>query len=90
MTALDEITRSVRQDIERRREQVALADLERAIAARSDGRPFAEALALPGISLIAEYKRRSPSAGDLPRGSEPVERRSCRPTSAAAPPRSRS
>ena len=27
----------------------------------------------PGISLIAEYKRRSPSAGDLPRGAEPVE-----------------
>ena len=27
----------------------------------------------PGISLIAEYKRRSPSAGDLPRGADPVE-----------------
>ena len=73
MTALDEITRSVRQDIERRREQVALADLERSIADRSDKRPFAEALALPGISVIAEFKRCSPSAGDLPRGSEPID-----------------
>jgi indole-3-glycerol phosphate synthase len=63
----------VRQDIERRREQVALTDLERAIASRPDKRPFAEALASPGISLLAEFKRRSPSAGDLPRGSEPVE-----------------
>ena len=27
---------------------------------------------MPGISLIAEYKRRSPAAGDLPRGGEPV------------------
>jgi indole-3-glycerol phosphate synthase len=73
VTVLDDIARSVRQDIERRREQVALADLERTIADRTDKRPFAEALALPGISLIAEFKRRSPSAGDLPRGAEPVE-----------------
>jgi indole-3-glycerol phosphate synthase len=74
VTALDEITRSVRQDIERRREQVALGDLERSITGRTDDkRPFAEALTSPGISLIAEYKRRSPSAGDLPRGAEPIE-----------------
>jgi indole-3-glycerol phosphate synthase len=39
---------------------------------RPAGRPFSEALARPGISLIAEYKRRSPSAGELPHGSEPV------------------
>lgn len=39
---------------------------------RQAGRPFSEALARPGISLIAEYKRRSPSAGELPHGAEPV------------------
>ena len=73
MSTLDEMMRSVRAQIERRQEQVSLAELERAISGRREGRPFNEALASPGISLIAEYKRRSPAAGDLPRGSEPVE-----------------
>jgi indole-3-glycerol phosphate synthase len=73
LSTLDEMMRSVRAQIERRQEQVSLAELERAISGRREGRPFNEALASPGISLIAEYKRRSPAAGDLPRGSEPVE-----------------
>ncbi|MEX0992632.1 MAG: indole-3-glycerol phosphate synthase TrpC [Solirubrobacterales bacterium] len=73
MSALDEVLVSVRARLERRREQVPLSDLERSISGRPDGRPFSEALATPGISLIAEYKRRSPSAGDLPGGSRPVE-----------------
>src|SRR6185369_11325762 len=73
VTTLDDLTRSVRDQIERRREQVPLADLERAISSRVEGRPFNEALAAPGISLIAEVKRRSPAAGDLPRGADTVE-----------------
>ena len=73
MGALDEITRAARAQVERRREQVSLEELERAISARREGRPFNEALAAPGISVIAEYKRRSPAAGDLPRGADPVE-----------------
>ena len=43
----------------------------------------------PGISLIAEYKRRSPSAGEIREGVS-VRRRRPAPTSAAAPRRSRS
>ena len=73
MSALAELTRAVRDEVERRRAQVSLAELERAISARPEGRPFSEALAAPGISLIAEYKRRSPAAGDLPRGADSVE-----------------
>ena len=73
MTTLDELTRSVRDQIERRSAQVSLGELERAISSRVEGRPFKEALAAPGISLIAEYKRRSPAAGDLPRGADSVE-----------------
>ncbi len=72
MTVLDQIVESVRAQVERRREQVSFEELERATATRSEGRPFREALASPGISLIAEYKRRSPSAGELARGSVPV------------------
>jgi indole-3-glycerol phosphate synthase len=71
--ALDEITRAVRAQVEGRKEQVSLTELERAVSGRREGRPFNEALAAPGMSLIAEFKRRSPAAGDLPRGSDPVE-----------------
>jgi len=71
--ALDDITRAVRDQVERRKEQVSLAELERAMSGRREGRPFNEALAAPGMSVIAEFKRRSPAAGDLPRGSDPVE-----------------
>jgi indole-3-glycerol phosphate synthase len=71
--ALEEITRAARAQVERRREQVSLEELERAISGRREGRPFNEALAAPGMSVIAEYKRRSPAAGDLPRGADPVE-----------------
>jgi indole-3-glycerol phosphate synthase len=72
VSVIDEITQSVREELERRKAQVSLAELERAISGRREGRPFSEALARPGMSLIAEYKRRSPAAGDLPRGADPV------------------
>ena len=73
MSALDEITRAVRAQVERRKEQVSLGELEHALSSRREGRPFNEALAAPGMSVIAEFKRRSPAAGDLPRGADPVE-----------------
>ena len=73
MTTLEDLTRAAREQVARRREQVSLEELERAISSRVEGRPFNEALAAPGMSLIAEYKRRSPAAGDLPRGADPVE-----------------
>jgi indole-3-glycerol phosphate synthase len=73
VSALAELTRSARAEVDRRRAQVSLEELERAIPARRDSRPFNEALAAPGISVVAEYKRRSPSVGDLPRGADPVE-----------------
>lgn len=36
-------------------------------------RPFAEALRGEGVSLIAEFKRRSPSRGDIRPGADPAE-----------------
>ena len=43
-----------------------LGDLARAVEQLAGpDRPFTEALSRPGTSLIAEYKRRSPSAGSL-------------------------
>ena len=44
-----------------------LRELEQALAHRDD-RPFSEALTRTGVSLIAEHKRRSPSAGTIREG----------------------
>jgi indole-3-glycerol phosphate synthase len=66
MNALEPIVARTRLAVERRRAAVPLAALERAAAARASEDPpraFAEALARPGLSIIAEHKRRSPSAG---------------------------
>ena len=68
MNVLETIVEDTRAEVERRRSEVPLADLERAVSTREEGRPFTEALSLPGVSLIAEYKRRSPSAGTLREG----------------------
>jgi indole-3-glycerol phosphate synthase len=66
MNVLDRIVEATRQDVGRRQREVPREALERQVAARgSDGRPFSEAVTRPGLSLIAEYKRRSPSAGPL-------------------------
>ena len=56
---------ATRDEVERRRELVPLARLEAALRERPEPRPFQEALTRPGISVIAEHKRRSPSAGAI-------------------------
>jgi indole-3-glycerol phosphate synthase len=66
---LDPIVQATRDEVARRKRAVPLADLEREADARPEGRPFHEALARPGTSLIAEHKRRSPSAGEIRAGS---------------------
>jgi indole-3-glycerol phosphate synthase len=64
VNALEPIIASTREELARRRERVPDAELERAAAGRAgELRPFAEALSRPGLSVIAEHKRRSPSAG---------------------------
>jgi len=65
MSVLDRIVDDTREEVDRRRESVPLARLEQVIAQRPEGRPFEEALLRPGISVIAEHKRRSPSAGTI-------------------------
>jgi indole-3-glycerol phosphate synthase len=66
LNRLEPIIALARREVERRRAEVPLDQLERAATARAASepvRPFAQALAAPGLSVIAEHKRRSPSAG---------------------------
>jgi indole-3-glycerol phosphate synthase len=65
---LERIVASTRSDVRRRRKEVPLSTLENELAGRGDDRPFCEALTLPGVSVIAEHKRRSPSAGMIREG----------------------
>jgi indole-3-glycerol phosphate synthase len=68
VSVLERIVDDTREEIGRRRERLPLARLEALVAERPEGRPFCEALSGPGVSLIAEYKRRSPSAGIIREG----------------------
>ncbi|MGA9315302.1 MAG: indole-3-glycerol phosphate synthase TrpC [Solirubrobacteraceae bacterium] len=61
MTVLDRILAETRQEVERRKQQTPIGT---DISSRRPSR-FRHALATPGISVIAEFKRRSPSAGKL-------------------------
>jgi len=65
VTVLDQIIESTRKAVAQRREQLPLEALEAQLHGRGDDRPFAEALARPGLSVIAEFKRRSPSVGEI-------------------------
>jgi indole-3-glycerol phosphate synthase len=73
VSVLDRIVESTREDVRRRSRDVPLSELEGRLAAPREDRPFSEALARPGISVIAEHKRRSPSAGELRAGASVTE-----------------
>jgi anthranilate phosphoribosyltransferase len=70
MSRLDELVESARADVERRRERTPAEALRTDLGTRGGARPFNEALVRPGLSLIAEFKRRSPSGGDIAVGAD--------------------
>ncbi len=68
---LEGLVRATREAVERRKRELPAADLERTaleLVRHDEARPFMEALARPGTSLIAEHKRRCPSAGEIRAG----------------------
>jgi indole-3-glycerol phosphate synthase len=73
MGMIEELVETARAGVERRRAEVPLEDLARRLSERPEQRPFGEALTRPGLSVIAEFKRRSPSAGEIRDGAEPAE-----------------
>ena len=62
---IEQLISAAHEGVERRRRAVPQAELEGRLRARDEDRPFSEALVRPGLSLIAEFKRRSPSAGEI-------------------------
>jgi indole-3-glycerol phosphate synthase len=70
-SVLDEILATTRADVARRRRAVPEAALE--VAGERTPGAFRAALAAPGLAIIAEHKRRSPSAGAIRPGSSVAE-----------------
>ncbi len=62
---IEQLIAAARDGMEERRSQTPQADLESRLPGRGHDRPFREALVRPGLSLVAEFKRRSPSTGEI-------------------------
>ncbi|HEY7256072.1 MAG TPA: indole-3-glycerol phosphate synthase TrpC [Solirubrobacterales bacterium] len=62
---IEQLISAARDGVDQRRRETPQADLESRLPDRGRDRPFSEALVRPGLSVIAEFKRRSPSAGDI-------------------------
>ncbi len=65
-TVLERILRHTREEVERRKQSMPVGVLEERSAPDAGARrSFYGALTAPGMAVIAEFKRRSPSAGQL-------------------------
>ena len=65
MSFLENILAAKRDEIAAARNLKPQAEVERLAAKREDFRGFAESLARPGVRIVAEIKRASPSLGDI-------------------------
>src|SRR3954468_18525508 len=65
MSVLDDIVAGVRVDLAERQASVSEAELRAAVARAAPAHDPMPSFRSPGLSVIAEVKRRSPSKGDL-------------------------
>ena len=72
MSILDEILDAVRADLAERQQRVSLDDLKATAARQPAARDPMPMLRSPGVSVIAEVKRSSPSRGELAEISDPA------------------
>jgi indole-3-glycerol phosphate synthase len=70
---IEQLIAAAREGVDDRRQQISQADLRSRLHGRGQDRPFREALVRPNLSVIAEFKRRSPSAGDISPGATVAE-----------------
>ena len=70
---LDTILQRTAADLEERKSRRTFAELERAAVARTSLASLCQALSRPGIGVIAEFKRASPSKGRFPVEITPAE-----------------
>lgn len=71
---IENLISATREEVATRKKTVPVSELEKLIASSShEGKPFSEALVRPGLSVIAEHKRRSPSEGEIRAGSNVTE-----------------
>ncbi|AJT42850.1 indole-3-glycerol phosphate synthase TrpC [Psychromicrobium lacuslunae] len=71
-TVLDQIIQGVRADLAERQRSVSLADLKTAVLEQPAALNALAALQQPGLAVIAEVKRRSPSKGELASIADPA------------------
>jgi indole-3-glycerol phosphate synthase len=71
---IEQLIAAAREGVDERRARTPQADLESGLPGHGEDRPFSEALVRPGLSLIAEFKRRSPSAGEIAAAASVAER----------------
>ncbi|NLB63870.1 MAG: indole-3-glycerol phosphate synthase TrpC [Fibrobacter sp.] len=73
MTILERIVADKLAEVAARQAQTSLKELELSGAKRTDFRDFHGALTQPGVQIIAEIKRASPSKGDLDLNLDPAK-----------------
>lgn len=73
MSYLDKILDATRERVDAAKRQKPRRELEGKLEFKEPARDFLGALRGPGVALIAEFKRRSPSAGVIREGLEPSD-----------------